>query len=238
MNNTNEATVTRQPHVLVMHQGPQTISHAHLLSQYSQRLARRLPMQTEKYKLVSNSLNTNEDQSSPDVTDGRESKCCPACKADVYTSRNLIHGPSEEVYNQYARSNSYPTGSDTFKEEFEAAKINLDRLTATIALLEAERARLKGIVEKYSAIFTSAARYVPRGFAEHIPIVYAMGIRTGLPVLEKLGAIDISSLDIRRSRHSGPIARPQNPANLLSDLASGSADISLTESSVNRDDLL
>ncbi|KAI3603787.1 hypothetical protein WG66_006743 [Moniliophthora roreri] len=109
-------------------------------------------MQTEKYKLKKTAFSQNEDQSSPDVTDGRESKCCPACKADVYTSRNLIHGPSEEVYNQYARSNSYPTGSDTFKEEFEAAKINLDRLTATIALLEAERARLKGIVEKYSAI--------------------------------------------------------------------------------------
>ncbi|KAI3603796.1 hypothetical protein WG66_006742 [Moniliophthora roreri] len=123
-------------------------------------------MQTKKYKIKTAS-SQNEDQSSPDVTDGRESKCCPACRADVYTSRNLIHGPSEEVYNQYARSNSYPTGSDTFKEEFEAAKINLDRLTATIALLEAERTRLKGIVEKYSIIL-HPMRAIPPGSLQSI----------------------------------------------------------------------
>ncbi|KAI3603790.1 hypothetical protein WG66_006719 [Moniliophthora roreri] len=108
-------------------------------------------MQSEKYKLTASSQ--NEDQSPSNVVAGvRESNCCSACKADVQTSINLIHGPPDEIYDQCARTNNCPAGLDSFREELKTAKIHLDRLTATIALLETERARLKGIVEKYSVI--------------------------------------------------------------------------------------
>ncbi|KAK7047131.1 hypothetical protein VNI00_006796 [Paramarasmius palmivorus] len=78
--------------------------------------------------------------------------CCATCKADVEISRSTIRGPPDTLYKDLKRSNRYPDGASPYKEEHKAAKVRLDQLRATIALLEAEKKRLEGIVEKYKVI--------------------------------------------------------------------------------------
>uniref|UniRef100_A0A0W0ET96 Uncharacterized protein n=1 Tax=Moniliophthora roreri TaxID=221103 RepID=A0A0W0ET96_MONRR len=77
---------------------------------------------------------------------------CSDCNEHVQNSRNTIEGPPEKVYSHCSRNNTYPEDANAFKEEMKVAKAHLERYNATIALLEAERARLNEIVNKYRVI--------------------------------------------------------------------------------------
>ncbi|KAK7047136.1 hypothetical protein VNI00_006801 [Paramarasmius palmivorus] len=102
-----------------------------------------------------------------DSTNSLDSSCCATCKADVEISRDTIHGPSDAVYKTLARSSGYPDGAGVFKKEFESAKIRLDRMSATIDLLQAEKRRLEEIVEKYKVIL-HPIRTAPADILRHI----------------------------------------------------------------------
>ncbi|KAK7030271.1 hypothetical protein VNI00_014288 [Paramarasmius palmivorus] len=96
-----------------------------------------------------------------------DSRCCATCKADVEISRNTIHGAPDDLYNNLIRNNGYPDEADVYKKEWEAAKIRLDRLKATIFLLQAERRRLEGIAGKYRQIL-HPVRKAPVEVLQHL----------------------------------------------------------------------
>ncbi|KAK7047135.1 hypothetical protein VNI00_006800 [Paramarasmius palmivorus] len=100
-------------------------------------------------------------------TNSSDSSCCRTCRADVEMSKNTIHGPPDDLYAHLTRVNGYPDDSSPFKEEFNVAKSRLKQLSATIALLEAERSRLVGIVEKYKVIL-HPIRTAPVDVLRHI----------------------------------------------------------------------
>ncbi|KAK7047137.1 hypothetical protein VNI00_006802 [Paramarasmius palmivorus] len=77
---------------------------------------------------------------------------CSSCRDDVLMSKEQVHGPEEEIYQSSARGNDYPADGDALKKEMKAAQAHLERLDATIALLDTERARLNQILDKYKVI--------------------------------------------------------------------------------------
>ncbi|KAK7030272.1 hypothetical protein VNI00_014289 [Paramarasmius palmivorus] len=96
-----------------------------------------------------------------------DSSCCATCKADVEISRNIIRGVPDDLYNETVRHNGYPDKADGYKKEWEAAKIRLDRLEATISLLQEEKRRLEGIVGKYKLIL-HPVRKAPVEVLQHL----------------------------------------------------------------------
>ncbi|KAK7047132.1 hypothetical protein VNI00_006797 [Paramarasmius palmivorus] len=122
-------------------------------------------------------------------TDSFDPSCCTMCKADVETSRNAINGPPADVYDQFTRNNGYPDDAGAFKRKWELVKIQLNRLSATIALLNAEKRRLKEIVEQYQAIL-HPIRAAPTDVLRHV-FRFCSGRDQGQEILDE--AVPISA---------------------------------------------
>ncbi|KAK7047120.1 hypothetical protein VNI00_006785 [Paramarasmius palmivorus] len=86
------------------------------------------------------------------VIDQISDRCCLYCKEHIIESRKHVRGPLESIYEEYAKTNCYHPNAELFQRERNVARNNLLRIEATLALLEAERSRLKGVLAKYSVI--------------------------------------------------------------------------------------
>uniref|UniRef100_A0A0W0ET98 Uncharacterized protein n=1 Tax=Moniliophthora roreri TaxID=221103 RepID=A0A0W0ET98_MONRR len=85
----------------------------------------------------------------------------------VDESRSDVRGPPDDIYNRCATTNSYPSNAEALIREKEAARDHLARLEATLAMLEAERSRLQGILAKYDVIL-HPIRHIPSEIMQKI----------------------------------------------------------------------
>uniref|UniRef100_A0A0W0ET99 Uncharacterized protein n=1 Tax=Moniliophthora roreri TaxID=221103 RepID=A0A0W0ET99_MONRR len=85
----------------------------------------------------------------------------------VDESRSDVRGPPDDIYNICITTNSYPSNAEALLREKKAARDHIARLEATLAMLEAERSRLQGILAKYDIIL-HPIRHIPSEIMQKI----------------------------------------------------------------------
>ncbi|ESK87423.1 hypothetical protein Moror_11643 [Moniliophthora roreri MCA 2997] len=85
----------------------------------------------------------------------------------VDESRSDVRGPPDNIYNICVTTNSYPSNAEALLQEKKAARDHIARLEATLAMLEAERSRLQGILAKYDIIL-HPIRHIPSEIMQKI----------------------------------------------------------------------